>query len=92
MIKILQPLGHPPVTPSETIVSNDRFAPGGRRGRRIEPLEAVEVLGDVLVDLDHVVHVAHLVEHGRVVGVVLPLAIHNELVLRSGAGSMCVCV
>lgn len=34
--------------------------------------------------LDNVVHVAHLVKHGRLVGVVLPLAVHNELVLRGG--------
>ena len=33
-------------------------------------------------DLDHIVDIAHLVEHCRVIGVILPLSVNNELVLQ----------
>mmetsp|Transcript_13504 Transcript_13504/g.33936 ORF Transcript_13504/g.33936 Transcript_13504/m.33936 type:complete len:210 (-) Transcript_13504:466-1095(-) len=58
----------------------------GRRRRGLEGRKAVDVLGNVLLDLDQVVHVAHLVENRRLVRSVLPLVIHDELVLVHARG------
>ena len=49
----------------------------------LEAGQAVEVLWHVLLDLQDVVDVIHLIIHGRLVRCVLPVPVHNELVLLS---------
>ena len=45
-------------------------------------MQAVQILRHILLDLEHIVDIAHLIIHSLLVRGILPVAIHYEFVLR----------